>query len=121
MSFKTVSINKVLASKKKGNIALNSTSYKEALKHYTDALEMLIQTFNLNEQSGLQIGTFVRNSHQEACLYSKRSVALLKLNHYYFAYEDAKQTIEIAPEWFKGKFSVVLNFVDLVRLSPQDI
>lgn len=89
--------------KKKGRVAYNSADYSEACRYYTEALSLLGQKFYADQNEGVKVNVFTRDSHEESCLYSKRSAALLKMGQYFYAYEDAKQITNITPEWFKGK------------------
>lgn len=66
--------------KEKGNKCLNEKNYAEAMLHYTHAIKV---------------------SPKEYQLYSNRSLAFLKLHQYYYAYEDAKETIRLNPTWPK--------------------
>lgn len=95
------------AIKQKGKIALISASYTEAWQYLTDAINLLSDG---GEEDGLKIGQLLDDSREEASLYSKRSVALLKLKQYYFAYEDAKRITVVAPEWFKGEIGSIARF-----------
>ncbi|KAJ6221190.1 hypothetical protein RDWZM_007002 [Blomia tropicalis] len=96
-----MSIPQIISLKKSGNVALNSGNYSEAIKYYTDGLEKFWNIHPNNEKSLLN-NIPLDESLLEARLYCKRSVALLKLDQYYFAFEDAKQVTEISPEWYKG-------------------
>lgn len=75
--------SQVLELKEKGNECLKKGNYIEAMIHYTHALKL------------------DPNHYQ---LYSNRSFAFLKLQQYYYALEDAKQTIFHKPNWAKGYF-----------------
>ncbi|XP_023242274.1 hsp70-Hsp90 organizing protein 3-like [Centruroides sculpturatus] len=75
--------SQVLELKEKGNESLKKGNYAEAMIHYTHALKL--------DPSNYQ-------------LYSNRSLAFLKLQQYYYALEDAKQTIIYKPDWAKGYF-----------------
>ena len=100
-----MSIENIIALKKIGNVALNSGSYSEALKHYNSAIDLFIPNFNAQDKDGLANNWQNNNSSNaqlEARLYSKRSVAFLKLCQYYYAFKDAQQIVDISPEWFKG-------------------
>ncbi|CAG9785852.1 unnamed protein product [Diatraea saccharalis] len=67
--------------KEKGNAALSSGNYKEAIETYTSAL-------NLDPQNHV--------------LFSNRSAAHAKAGNYEAALEDAVKTISINPSWSKG-------------------
>lgn len=106
----------ITALKNKGKVAFHSGQYSEAWKYYTEALNMLVQKFGANQNNGVKINVFIKDSFQESKLYSKRSMALLKLNQFYYAFEDAKQITNITPEWFKGKDSI-LDTILLIFLN----
>lgn len=74
-------MDKVAALKDKGNAALAENKYEEAIKFYTEAI-------NLDG-----------NNH---VLYSNRSAAYAKSNKYTEALKDAEKTVEIKPDWGKG-------------------
>ena len=65
----------------KGNKCMDAKNYAEALLHYTHGIKM---------------------DTTSAKLYANRSLAFLKLQQYYYAIEDAKQTIDLDANWFKG-------------------
>ena len=65
----------------KGNKCMSDKNYAEALLHYTHGIKL--------------DSTSVK-------LYANRSLAFLKLQQYYYAIEDAKETIKLDPNWFKG-------------------
>lgn len=69
--------------KEKGNACVKKGDYAEAVMHYTAA----IQTDPCN-----------------AVLHSNRSLAFLKMQQYHLAYQDAKKTVELKPDWVKGYF-----------------
>jgi len=97
-----MSIENAVALKKLGNVALISGIFSEALKYYNEALDLL----NQNDLIEFQRITIA------ASLYSKRSIALLRMGKYYYAFKDAKQIVALAPEWFKGS-------MDHARFSDQ--
>ncbi|RXG61531.1 Small glutamine-rich tetratricopeptide repeat-containing protein 2 [Armadillidium vulgare] len=74
---------KVLELKAKGNECVKTGNYAEAVLHYTHAIK-------LNE-----------NIPQ---LYSNRSHAFLKLQHFYYALQDAKEAIRLDPTWYKAYY-----------------
>lgn len=67
--------------KDKGNAALQQNNLDEAIRYYTEAI-------NLDGTSHV--------------LYSNRSAAYAKANKYDLALKDAEKTTEIAPSWAKG-------------------
>ena len=67
----------------KGNKCVNNKSWAEALLHYSHAIKL---------------------HSSSAKLFCNRSLAFLKLQQYYYAIEDAKQTIDLDQNWFKGYF-----------------
>ncbi|KAB7494043.1 Stress-induced-phosphoprotein 1 [Armadillidium nasatum] len=75
--------NQVLELKAKGNECVKTGNYAEAVLHYTHAIK-------LNE-----------NIPQ---LYSNRSHAFLKLQHFYYALQDAKEAIRLDPTWYKAYY-----------------
>lgn len=89
--------NIIIGFKRMGTVALNSGNYSEALKQFTEAIDLF--TRNFAETTNVE-----SISRLESSLYSKRSVALLRLSQYYYAIEDANQMITLTPRWFKGKW-----------------
>ncbi|KAL1431246.1 hypothetical protein MTO96_014622 [Rhipicephalus appendiculatus] len=69
--------------KEKGNQCLKEEKYAEAILHYTHAIS---------------------SDRENSILYSNRSMAFLKMDQFYLAYEDAKETIRLNPEWAKGYY-----------------
>ncbi|KAK3578272.1 hypothetical protein CHS0354_010473 [Potamilus streckersoni] len=69
--------------KNQGNACVKSGNYGEAVLHYSHGIK-------------LEPGNHL--------LYSNRSLAFLKLQQYYLALEDAKQSIKLQPNWPKGFF-----------------
>lgn len=67
--------------KDKGNAALAENKFDEAIKYYTDAI-------NLDGANHV--------------LYSNRSAAYAKCNNYDLALKDAEKTVELKPDWAKG-------------------
>ncbi|XP_078483981.1 stress-induced-phosphoprotein 1 [Ciona intestinalis] len=67
--------------KKKGNAAVQSKNYKEAIGHYTEAIKI---------------------DPENHVLYSNRSAAYSSNEQYSEALEDAQKVIEIRPDWGKG-------------------
>ncbi|XP_044731476.1 stress-induced-phosphoprotein 1 [Chrysoperla carnea] len=71
----------VAALKEQGNSALSAGNFDEAIKHYTDAI-------NLDSSNHV--------------LYSNRSAAYAKAGKYELALADAEKTVELKPDWAKG-------------------
>lgn len=67
--------------KDKGNAALAQNNFEEAIKYYTEAI---------NLDSGNHV------------LYSNRSAAYAKANKYDLALQDAEKTVQLKPDWGKG-------------------
>jgi len=67
--------------KEKGNAALQTGNYNEAIKYYTDAIAL------------------DSNNH---VLYSNRSAAYAKSEKYQQALEDAEKTVSLKSDWGKG-------------------
>lgn len=112
------SLDDVLKAKKRANLALNSGEYQHAVELYSCALALLVDKFGDETQvGGLKVDQLIASAHQEACIISKRSVALLKLGKMYYAYRDALTVIEIDENWFKGKYFTFVYFVSLLLLS----
>lgn len=110
--FSSGSLEDVLKAKKRANLSLNSGEYQHAVEIYSGALALLLDQFGDETQfGGLKFDQLIASAHQEACIFSKRSVALLKLGKMYYAYRDAMAVIEIEPEWFKGKYYKFVYFV----------
>ena len=65
----------------KGNKCMSDKNYAEALLHYTHGIKL--------DSTSIK-------------MYANRSLAFLRLQQYYYAIEDAKQTIDLDPNWFKG-------------------
>lgn len=74
-------VSQVALLKEKGNAALQSGNYDEAIKCYTDAIAL----------DG--------NNH---VLYSNRSAAYAKSEKYQQALSDAEKTVSLKPDWGKG-------------------
>jgi len=57
---------------------------------------------------------------QNAYLYSNRSLAFLRMQHYYYALEDAKMTIHLLPKWTKVRLSSMVStyLPNLKSLTP---
>lgn len=64
-----------------GNECMTNKKYAEALLHYTHGIKL---------------------DPRSSKMLANRSLAFLKLDQYYYAMEDAKQTIDLEPKWFKG-------------------
>lgn len=67
--------------KENGNAALSAGNYNEAVRYYTDAI-------NLDPENHV--------------LYSNRSAAYAKAGDYEIALEDAEKTVSLNPTWSKG-------------------
>ncbi|XP_057670576.1 stress-induced-phosphoprotein 1 [Diorhabda carinulata] len=74
-------MEQVTVLKDKGNAALSANKIEEALKYYTEAI-------NLDPQN--------------AVLYSNRSAAYAKASQYDLALKDAEKAVEIKPDWSKA-------------------
>ncbi|CAK9171146.1 unnamed protein product [Ilex paraguariensis] len=67
--------------KAKGNAAFAAGNYAEAIRHFTEAIDL---------------------SPTNHVLYSNRSAAHASLNNFTEALSDAQKTVEIKPDWSKG-------------------
>ncbi|KAL8263777.1 hypothetical protein R6Q59_021907 [Mikania micrantha] len=67
--------------KAKGNAAFSAGNYTDAIRHFTDAINL------------------APTNH---VLYSNRSAAYASLNQYSDALADAKKTVDLKPDWSKG-------------------
>ncbi|XP_054288780.1 uncharacterized protein LOC129004282 [Macrosteles quadrilineatus] len=98
--------------KEQGNQCLKDGKSMEAVLHYTHAIKLDPKNYSL---------------------YSNRSLAFLKAQQYYYALQDAKETIRLKPDWAKGYFrkgeveSATYNYTDAIlsyslalRLLPED-
>ncbi|XP_076260663.1 uncharacterized protein LOC143196667 [Rhynchophorus ferrugineus] len=98
--------------KELGNKAVKENKFEEAILHYTHAIKL---------------------DEQNYTLYSNRSLAFLKLKHYYLALDDAKEAININPNWPKGYFrkgevefatghysDAYESYKEALRLKPED-
>lgn len=74
--------------KELGNTAARNQKYEEAVLHYTQAIKLEPTNY---------------------ALYSNRSFAFLKIQQYYFAMEDANETIRLNPTWAKVCYSRILS------------
>ncbi|CAG9861954.1 unnamed protein product [Phyllotreta striolata] len=74
-------MDKVAALKDKGNAALSANKIDEAVKYYTEAIDV---------------------DPKNAVLYSNRSAAYAKGSQYELALKDAERAVEIKPEWSKA-------------------
>ncbi|XP_076886813.1 hsp70-Hsp90 organizing protein 2-like [Bidens hawaiensis] len=68
-------------SKAKGNAAFSAGNYTDAIRHFTDAINL------------------APTNH---VLYSNRSAAYASLNQFSEALTDAKKTVDLKPDWAKG-------------------
>lgn len=72
-----------------GNAAIKAQKYEESVLHYTHAIKL---------------------APKNHVLYSNRSYAFLKMQQYYYAMEDANETIRLNPKWAKVKvFALPVN------------
>ncbi|KAF5308395.1 hypothetical protein FQR65_LT06216 [Abscondita terminalis] len=98
--------------KEQGNAAVRNNKYEEAILHYTYAIKLEPTNYTL---------------------YSNRSFAFLKVQQYYFAMEDANETIRLNPSWAKGYFrkaeiefatyqfnEAVTSYQKALELKPED-
>ncbi|KAJ8948933.1 hypothetical protein NQ314_008311 [Rhamnusium bicolor] len=69
--------------KELGNLSVRDLKYEEAILHYTHAIKLDPLNYTLH---------------------SNRSFAFLKVQQYYYALEDANETIQLNPSWPKGYF-----------------
>lgn len=74
-------MEQVAVLKDKGNAALSANKIDEALKYYTEAINI---------------------DPQNAVLYSNRSAAYAKASQYDLALKDAEKAVEIKPDWSKA-------------------
>ncbi|KAJ3641545.1 hypothetical protein Zmor_028048 [Zophobas morio] len=101
------------ALKELGNAAVKNQKYEEAVLYYTQAIKSDLSNYTL---------------------YSNRSFAFLKVHQYYFAMEDAKETIKLNPMWPKGYFrkaeieyttkhylSACESYQKALQLKPDDV
>ncbi|XP_046400546.1 stress-induced-phosphoprotein 1-like [Ischnura elegans] len=77
------SADEVQEQKEEGNKCVKDGNYIKAVLHYTNAIKLDPQNFSL---------------------YSNRSLVLLKMQQYYYALQDANETIRLKPDWAKGYF-----------------
>lgn len=98
--------------KEKGNACVRSENYAESILHYTHAIKLDPSNYSL---------------------FSNRSLAFLKMQQFYLAMEDAKETIRLKPEWAKGHFrkaevefqtfqfsEALLSYGRALQLQPED-
>uniref|UniRef100_A0A1B6FIQ3 Uncharacterized protein n=1 Tax=Cuerna arida TaxID=1464854 RepID=A0A1B6FIQ3_9HEMI len=98
--------------KEQGNKCMKEGKAMEAVFHYSHAIKLDPKNYSL---------------------YSNRSLAFLKSQQYYYALEDAKETIRLKPDWPKGYFrkgeveaatynytDAVLSYTLALRLLPED-
>lgn len=69
--------------KEKGNACVKEEKYAEAILHYTHA---------------------IAKEPQNSLLYGNRSLAFLKMDQFYLAYQDALEAIRLSPNWPKGYY-----------------
>jgi tetratricopeptide (TPR) repeat protein len=75
--------------KEQGNASVKSGNFAEAVFHYTHAIKLDPKNFSL---------------------YSNRSLAFLKMQQYYYALDDAQQTIDLRPDWAKVIYLLIYNW-----------
>ncbi|KAJ9582179.1 hypothetical protein L9F63_003478, partial [Diploptera punctata] len=98
--------------KEKGNECVRKKIYEESILHYSLAIKLDPNNYSL---------------------YSNRSLAFLKIQHFYFAMQDAKETIRLKPDWAKGYFrkaevefctfrfsEALLSYQQALQLQPND-
>ncbi|XP_078309323.1 uncharacterized protein LOC111101562 isoform X2 [Crassostrea virginica] len=98
--------------KTQGNECVRSKNFAEAVIHYTHAAQ---------------------KDPKNHMLYSNRSLAFLKLQQFYYALEDAKETIKLQPYWAKGYFrkgevhfavgnyeTALLSYEQAFKIEPGD-
>ncbi|XP_048765669.1 hsp70-Hsp90 organising protein-like isoform X2 [Ostrea edulis] len=98
--------------KNQGNECIRKENFAEATIHYTHAIQ---------------------KDAKNHLLYSNRSLAFLKLQQYYYALEDAKETIKLQPYWAKGYFrkgevlfavgnyeTALLSYEQAFKIEPND-
>lgn len=78
----------VTALKERGNAALTSNKFEEAIEFYTKAIHL------------------DPNNH---VLFSNRSAAFAKAGQYFQALEDAEKTVKLKPDW--SKVSIHINII----------
>ncbi|XP_075230363.1 hsp70-Hsp90 organising protein-like isoform X2 [Lycorma delicatula] len=98
--------------KEKGNVCVREGKFEEAMLHYSHAIKLDPKNYTL---------------------YSNRSLAFLRMNQFYFALKDAKETIRLNPYWAKGYFRLgevqrctyqfvdaLLSYRSALELQPND-
>lgn len=98
--------------KNQGNDCVRRKNFAEAVIHYTHAIQ---------------------KDGKNHVLYSNRSLAFLKLQQFYYALEDAKETIKLQPYWAKGYFrkgevhfavgnheTALLSYEQAFKIEPSD-
>ncbi|XP_061171302.1 stress-induced-phosphoprotein 1-like [Saccostrea echinata] len=98
--------------KNQGNECVRKGNFAEAIIHYTHA---------------------VQKDAKNHVLYSNRSLAFLKMQQFYYALEDAKETIKLQPYWAKGYFrkgevlfavgnheAALLSYEQAFKIEPND-
>lgn len=90
--------------KEKGNECVRNKKYAESVFHYTHAIKLDPLNYSL---------------------YSNRSLAFLKMQQFYFAMEDAKETIRLKPDWAKVATSISVWLEDaqfrLLAICGQEL
>ncbi|XP_022197896.1 small glutamine-rich tetratricopeptide repeat-containing protein 2 [Nilaparvata lugens] len=99
--------------KEQGNACVKAGKFEEAVVHYSHAIKL---------------------DTKNAALYSNRSFAFLRMSQFYHAMQDAKQTIQLRPDWVKGYFRLgevqrntkhfgeaILSYSRALQLAPNDV
>lgn len=72
---------KVIEAKEKGNAAFNKKDFKEAVKYFSEAIEL---------------------DPSNHVLYSNRSGAYVSMGEHQKALDDATKCVDLKPDWVKG-------------------
>ncbi|PSN44163.1 hypothetical protein C0J52_17430 [Blattella germanica] len=82
--------------KERGNECVRKQQYAESIFHYTHAIKLDAQNYSL---------------------YSNRSLAFLKMQQFYYAMEDAKETIRLKPDWAKHPLLMALLTIAIAMIG----
>eukprot|EP01080_Neovahlkampfia_damariscottae_P006622 gene6622-10788_t len=82
--------------KERGNVCFKKKDYKQAIKHYTNAI-------NSSNPQNLHI------------CYTNRSLTFFKLNSFEKSLEDAEEAIKIDEKWEKSHFRKILALISLKK------